>query len=143
MVQVFARTVNSQALYIYDGPITGDPAFKLTCANKTAPVIYSTDNTISLEYITASDLGFNLNDFQLVYTSFNDSTNGCDGFICGDSNKYCTSQQLHCDGWTHCSDGSDEEDCAIYDDTTIEKLTFYNMYIWKAISGEPYKRTFT
>lgn len=108
----------TDTLYIYDGPtISGDPAFKLTCENKTGSVVYSTSNSISLEYLTADDLGFNSNDFFLVYTSFNDSTNGCDGFTCGDENKYCISPELECDGWTHCSDGSDEVKCMIYDDS--------------------------
>lgn len=113
----------SDTLSIYDSSNTfGTPAFKFSCENTTDSVgmIYSTKDSLSIEYITADELGFNSNDFYLIYASFNDSTNGCNGFICGDERKYCIYPELHCDGYTHCSDGSDESDCMKTDDHTDE-----------------------
>lgn len=107
---------------VYDSSNTfGTPAFKFTCENNTDSVgmIYSTTDSLSLEYITADELGFDSNNFHLVYTSFKNSTDGCnDGFECRDENKYCISNYLRCDAVINCSDGSDESDCVVYDDHT-------------------------
>lgn len=111
----------TDTLFIYDGPsVTGSPAFELTCKNQTAPMIYSTNNSVSLELITSNDLGFESKDFYLAYTPFNESKNGCnDGYVCQDENKYCIPGLYWCDGYYHCSDDSDEDvkgGCVKYDD---------------------------
>ncbi|KAG4070711.1 hypothetical protein HA402_013631 [Bradysia odoriphaga] len=108
----------TDTIYIYDGPsVSGDPAYKLTCESKTGSVIYSSNNSLSLELVTGNAAGFDTSDFYLAYTSFNGSENGCDGFVCQDENKYCIPELNMCDFYIHCSDGSDEGDtCLKYDD---------------------------
>lgn len=113
----------SDTLYVYDSPNTfGNPTFKLTCDNETGSVIYSTGNSLSLEYVTADGLGFNTNDFYLVYASFNDSSNGCNGFVCGDANKYCISSEFECDAYVNCADGSDELNCMSINDESGDRI---------------------
>lgn len=112
----------SDTFSIYDSSnISGDPRFNLTCENTTGSVIYSTNNSLSLKFVTGDDLGFNSNDFHLVYTSFNETNieTYCDGFICRDENRCCISREFQCDGYYHCGDGSDESyDCMMSSDAS-------------------------
>lgn len=109
----------TDTLYVYDGPsISGDPAFTLNCENQT-DTIYSTSNSLSLELVTTNELGFDSQDFYVVYTPFTESENGCDGFVCRDENRYCIPREYECDSYDHCSGGSDEgTNClSSYDDS--------------------------
>lgn len=117
----------SDTLYVYDGPnVFGNPAFKLTCENDTGTMIYSTTNSLTLEYLTADSLGFNSNDFLLAYAPFNDSLNDCDGFVCRFDGKYCISSEFVFDGYFHCEDRTDELSIcfegAVYDRIKLSKL---------------------
>lgn len=113
----------SDTLSVYDSSNTfGTPAFKFTCEDNTESVgsIHSTNDSFTIEFITADELGFDSNDFNLIYASFTSSTNGCNGFVCKDENEYCIDRELQCDAVIHCSDGSDESDCERYDDHSNE-----------------------